>query len=724
VGLRELLSRGRRRRLRLYYDEAYRLPLAGATEAHQDLRRADDALHYLLHAKAVRLEDVVNPQPVSYAALALVHTAAYLESLHQPETLAQIFAAEPTELFVDEVLRSLRLACGGTLEAARHVLEHGGAALNLMGGFHHAAPGRGAGFCALNDVAVALAVVRADGFGGRAAVIDLDFHPPDGTAECLGRDASVWLGSISGADWGPLEGVDETRLPEGAGDAEYLTVLDALLCRLPDVKLAFVLAGGDVLDGDRLGRFALTLEGVRRRDLLVAERLGRVPQVWLPAGGYSSNAWKVLAGSGLVLAFHSEEPIPVDYDPLAARMSGIARSLQSEHLAGSHLITDADVAEALGQPRAGPHKLLGYYTKEGLEYALERYRLLPVVRRLGYDALHIRIDKVGSYDRARLLGRDRRTGQEVTLIDLEVERKQLADGVYLFVNWLSLRNPRAQFSALRPQLPGQDAPGLGLAREMTQLLGLMARRLMLDGVAFRPSWYHMAFAARHHARFIDPRRQGRFEALMRDLATMSLLDATRAVAEGRVLLDGAPYTWEPDVMVYRVKPGGHEDGAEIAAERDRCHFTVVPRARPSAQMGHRGDNMGVPMRVEILGLRCTLTHEPSGAVIHTVPPVDNGGDGSSFSPTDLLGASLASCALSTMALEAGRQGLAWGDASARVVKEMVGPPRRVGSLALVITMPKETRPDERARLEAIARNCPVARSLHPDVAVQMRFEYP
>lgn len=134
--------------------------------------------------------------------------------------------------------------------------------------------------------------------------------------------------------------------------------------------------------------------------------------------------------------------------------------------------------------------------------------------------------------------------------------------------------------------------------------------------------------------------------------------------------------------------------------------------------------MGVPMRVEIAGLQCTLTHEPSGAVIRTVPPVDNGGDGSSFSPTDLLGASLASCALSTLALVAAREGLTWGDASARVVKEMVGPPRRVGELSVVFTMPKETKPGERARLEEIARGCPVARSLHPDVSVPMRFEYP
>ena len=85
--------------------------------------------------------------------------------------------------------------------------------------------------------------------------------------------------------------------------------------------------------------------------------------------------------------------------------------------------------------------------------------------------------------------------------------------------------------------------------------------------------------------------------------------------------------------------------------------------------------MGVPMTVRIAGLGCALTHEPSGAVIRTVPPKDNGGDGSSFSPTDLVGAALASCALSTMALNAPKEGLTFGEASARVVKEMVGPPR-------------------------------------------------
>jgi uncharacterized OsmC-like protein len=133
--------------------------------------------------------------------------------------------------------------------------------------------------------------------------------------------------------------------------------------------------------------------------------------------------------------------------------------------------------------------------------------------------------------------------------------------------------------------------------------------------------------------------------------------------------------------------------------------------------------MGVPMQVRIEGLQCQLTHEPSGAVIRTVPPKDNGGDGSSFSPTDLVGAALASCALSTLALVAAKEGLTFLGGSARVVKEMVGPPRRIGSLALEVVLPAATPQAHRARLEEIARGCPVARTLSAECSAPMTFRY-
>jgi putative redox protein len=133
---------------------------------------------------------------------------------------------------------------------------------------------------------------------------------------------------------------------------------------------------------------------------------------------------------------------------------------------------------------------------------------------------------------------------------------------------------------------------------------------------------------------------------------------------------------------------------------------------------------GVPMTAAISGLTCRLGHGPSGATLNTVPPRDNGGDGSSFSPTDLVGAALAACALSTMALVAQREGLSWGDARASVEKIMTPPPRRIGELVLVIDMPREARPEHRSRLEEAARTCPVMRSLHPDVKLPIEFRYP
>ena len=111
---------------------------------------------------------------------------------------------------------------------------------------------------------------------------------------------------------------------------------------------------------------------------------------------------------------------------------------------------------------------------------------------------------------------------------------------------------------------------------MVELLAQVARRLDLDGVAFRPSWYHTAYSARHRGRFINAKRQGRFEALIRDLSGLSLLEATNAVAEGRVKLNGHPYTWEADDMAHWLGDQPPED-VETAAEREGSHFTVERR---------------------------------------------------------------------------------------------------------------------------------------------------
>lgn len=124
------------------------------------------------------------------------------------------------------------------------------------------------------------------------------------------------------------------------------------------------------------------------------------------------------------------------------------------------------------------------------------------------------------------------------------------------------------------------------------------------------------------------------------------------------------------------------------------------------------------------GLKTVLHHGPSGAELPTAAPRDNLGDGSAFSPTDLLAASLGSCAVTTMAIVAQREGIPFPDAEFRLEKHMNAEPRRVARVPLRVRMPAGLAPAQRALLERVAHGCPVARSLHPEVGVEMEFVYP
>ena len=529
---------------------------------------------WLRETRAVDRSRVRVPRRISYEDLARVHTPELLESLGRPETLAHVFAVDVSDVPVDEVMTTVRLACGGTLAAARETLSSRSPTLNLLGGFHHAGPGALGGFCPVNDVAVAVAALRAEGFGGRVVVLDLDAHPPDGLASCLSMDAETWIGSLSGSDWGPLPGVDETVLPEGTTDPGYLLALRRLLSRMPRPQLAFVLAGGDVLEGDWMGRLSLSLGGARERDLQVALKLEGVPTVWLPAGGYSRLAWRALAGTGMAVAKGSSVLIPDRYDPLSARFAVVSREMSPSELSDAGELTAEDIEEALGIRPQKQRLLLGFYTASGMEHALFAYGIFEQLERMGYRQFRVAFDTAGLGERMRLFGEA--DAKEHLLVELILEKRRVGGAEVLYIHWMSLRNPRAQFSERRPRLPGQEAPGLGLAREAGSMMARMAVRLGLAGVVIRPAHYHMAYAARHEFTFLDPRRQGRFEALVRDLSAFTLLEATTAMAEGRVLLTGQPYAWEADEMAYWLRPQPSRTEL-LAEERERTRFTLQPR---------------------------------------------------------------------------------------------------------------------------------------------------
>jgi putative redox protein len=123
-------------------------------------------------------------------------------------------------------------------------------------------------------------------------------------------------------------------------------------------------------------------------------------------------------------------------------------------------------------------------------------------------------------------------------------------------------------------------------------------------------------------------------------------------------------------------------------------------------------------------LHCELTHGPSGSKIETDAPKDNQGRGERFSPTDLVGAALASCIVTTMAIVAQRDGIPFEDAKAEVGKEMSAqPPRRIAGLPVSVTMSAKLTADQRKKLENAALHCPVHKSLHPDVDAKITFNY-
>jgi acetoin utilization deacetylase AcuC-like enzyme len=169
--------------------------------------------------------------------------------------------------------------------------------MNLGGGTHHAGQDFARGYCLFNDVAVALAVLRRDGLADRAVIVDCDVHQGDGTAQIFAGDERTFTLSLHGARNYPFERIAsdlDVDIASGTGDARYLRALgEALDFALDRARpdFGFYLAGADPWEGDRLGRLALSKQGLRVRDELALDRLlaaGAAVCVVL-AGGYADD---------------------------------------------------------------------------------------------------------------------------------------------------------------------------------------------------------------------------------------------------------------------------------------------------------------------------------------------------------------------------------------------------------------------------------------------------
>jgi len=275
---------------KLVYHERYDLNLGPHVFPSQKFR----LIHEMLLREGVATQkDFLRPNPATDEDILRVHTPDWLRKLKTGTlTASEVMLLEvPYSL---ELVEAVWLAAGGTILAAQSALRDGFGS-NLSGGFHHAHPGHGEGFCAIHDVAVGIRKLQADGAVKKAMVVDTDVHHGNGTAAIFQNDPTVFTLSIHQENnypaYKPPSSID-LNMADRADNDEYLGVLiPAVRQALDDFRpdILFYVGGADPYCEDQLGGLALTKEGLKQRDRQVFEeaRRRRIPVVTTLAGGYA-----------------------------------------------------------------------------------------------------------------------------------------------------------------------------------------------------------------------------------------------------------------------------------------------------------------------------------------------------------------------------------------------------------------------------------------------------
>jgi len=256
----------------------------------------------VLAEKVAEKEEVLSPVPASDEDMKLVHGPQYLQMLRamtaDPNTAIWAGFEAP---ITSKTLRALYTCTGGTALAAKKAFAEKRFWLNLGGGFHHAFPDRGEGFCFINDVAVAARVVQRDTQANRIIVVDCDLHQGNGTANIFEDDDSVVTFSIHQENLYPVKERSDVDVGLGdeVGDEEYLVKLEDGLRRAFEGRrfdLMFFLAGADPYVHDQLGSLQLTKDGLRRRDEAVLRTAAshNLPVAVTLAGGYADRTEDVI----------------------------------------------------------------------------------------------------------------------------------------------------------------------------------------------------------------------------------------------------------------------------------------------------------------------------------------------------------------------------------------------------------------------------------------------
>ena len=276
--------------MKLVYSDQYDLNLGNHVFPSIKYRLIKEKL---LHDGTIEPADLVEPPPASVEDIALVHRREYIHKL-QAGKLSYMEILRLEIPYSPELVRAVWLCAGGSILAGQLALKDGTAA-NIGGGFHHAYPDHGEGFCVLNDFAIGIRRLQKDKAIARAMTVDCDVHHGNGTAAIFANDPTVFTLSIHQENNYPYPkppSALDINLRDGAEDDEYVDELDKGLTQAlaefqPD--LIYYVAGADPYRDDQLGGLKLTFAGLERRDRLVFEkaRAMNIPVAVVLAGGYA-----------------------------------------------------------------------------------------------------------------------------------------------------------------------------------------------------------------------------------------------------------------------------------------------------------------------------------------------------------------------------------------------------------------------------------------------------
>jgi len=275
---------------KLVYHERYDLNLGPHVFPSQKFRLIQEML---LREGIASADDFLRPDQASDEDLLRVHTDDWVHKLKT----GTLTASEVMKLEVPyskELAEAVWLAAGGSILAGQRALRDGFGS-NLSGGFHHAYPGHGEGFCAIHDVAVAIRKLQVDGGVKKAMVVDTDVHHGNGTAAIFRNDPTVFTISIHQENNYPAHKPPSSidlNMADRVGDDEYIEALISAVQKSLDEfqpEILFYIGGADPYCEDQLGGLSLTKAGLKRRDRSVFEeaRRRKIPVATALAGGYA-----------------------------------------------------------------------------------------------------------------------------------------------------------------------------------------------------------------------------------------------------------------------------------------------------------------------------------------------------------------------------------------------------------------------------------------------------